>query len=51
MELFVLPECLYGKYTPCEEVNLVPSAQAAAPIVKSAELYMPCSCRMELHAL
>lgn len=22
-ELFVLPECLYGKYTPCEEVRII----------------------------
>lgn len=44
----MLPECLYGKYTPCEEVNPAPSAQAAAPITKSADMYMPCCCRMEV---
>ena len=44
MELFVLPECLYGKYTPCEEVNPAPSAQAAAVIMWTANLCMPHDC-------
>ena len=44
MELFVLPECLYGKYTPCEEVNPAPSAQAAAVIMWTANLCMPYDC-------